>query len=268
VVPAIIILALWVALLAPGVVKWLRSHTPSTSIASFHRELQGLEHTGPKIVEPAYRLEDEDQRLTERVDEPPTVRAPRLVLLPTGATAKESTMGYEDRYQDRYQDRYEDPRRITGEEVYAQQGAWDDPWGRDEAAYEPETRANRTVRAPRYDEYDELDARDEAPVHALSATSARTRRTRILAGLGVAIVGTFVFGLLPDLSILWAVTLLSVAALVGYLVLMFYASNAGMYGNEPLARITPVARTVIPAYAERTYAYEEDWESERIAAAR
>jgi hypothetical protein len=263
VLPALIILALWVALLAPGVVKWLRNHKPSTSIASFHRQLRLLEHTGPKLVEPAYRLEGEDERLTEWEEPPPPERVPRLILLPTGETPKESTTMRHHR-QDRYEDVY-----VDDDEQLEQ--AWDDPWASGEAAYEPSTRSQRTVRAPRYDDYGYDDERyevEDEPLHVLTPARARARRARILWGLGAVIVASFVFGLLPGFGILWAVALLSVVALIGYLGLMFYAANAGLYGNDALEQLTPVARTVIAPYTERVSRYDDEWESDRVAAAR
>ncbi len=261
--PALIILALWVALLTPGAVKWFRTHRPSTSVASFHRQLRLLEHTGPKLVEPAYRLEGADERVTEWEEPPAPARTPRLVLLPTGETQKESTT-----MRHHHQDRYEDP---YGDDL-AHEPAWDDPWEPQDAAYEPATRSYRTVRAPRYDDYgydDEREIDDEPPVRVLTPARARSRRTRILWGLAGVTVATFILGLLPDLGILWAVSLLGVVALVGYLVLMFYASNAGLYGNDALERLTPIARTVIAPYHERVERYDDEgWESDRIAAAR
>lgn len=270
-VPALIILALWVALLAPGVVKWLRTHKPSTSVASFHRQLRLLEHTGPKLVEPAYRLEGEDRRVTEREEPPPPAPVPRLVLLPSGATPKEpTTMRHADRFQDRYEDPYEDPYAVDE----ADQRAWDDP--RAEPAPLHATRSQRTVRAPRHDDYDyddELEYEDEdVPVRVLTPARARTRRKRILIGLGAVAAATLVFGMLPGLGLLWAVTLVCVLALAGYLALMFYASNTGLYGNDALERLTPVARTVIAPYPDRSSRYDDEgddgWQSDRIAAAR
>jgi hypothetical protein len=266
VVPALLILALWVALLAPGVVKWFRNHKPSTSIASFHRQLRLLEHTGPKLVEPAYRLEGEDRRVTEWEEPAPPARTPRLVLLPSGATQKEPTTM---RHADRNQDRYEDP---YGTAVGVDPSAWDDPWDEPEPLHA--TRSYRTVRAPRYDEYeydDEFaDDDEDVQVPALSPAHAKSRRKRILIGLGATVAVTFVFGLVPGLGILWAVSLVCAVALAAYLALMFYASNAGLYGNDALDRLTPVARTVISPYPDRAARYDDDdgWESERIAAAR
>jgi hypothetical protein len=268
VLPALIILALWVALLTPGVVKWLRNHKPSTSIASFHRQLRLLEHTGPNLVEPAYRLEGEDERLTEWEEPPPPARVPRLVLLPTGETPKESTTMRHHR-QDRYEDRYED---LYANDDVAHEPAWDDPWAPGAAAYEPVTRSHRTVRTPRYDEYEyEHDASEDAPepMHVLTPARARSRRTRILWSLGGAIVASFIFGLLPGLGVLWAVSLLGLVALIGYLALMFYASNVGLYGNDGFEQLTPVARTVISPSTERASRYDDEgWQSDRVAAAR
>jgi hypothetical protein len=263
VVPALLILALWVALLAPGVVKWLRTHKPSTSIASFHRQLRLLEHTGPKIVEPAYRLEGEDRRVTEWEEPAPPVRAPRLVLLPSGATQKEPTTM---RHADLHQDRYEDP---YGEVDDVAPSPWDDGW--EEPAPRHAPRSYRTVRAPRYDEYDYEDEfeYEDAPLPALSPARAKTRRKRILVGLGAAVAATFILGLLPGFDLLWMVTLVCVLALAGYLALMFYASNIGLYGHDALDRLTPVARTVISPYTDRAPRYDDDgWESDQIAAAR
>ncbi len=168
--------------------------------------------------------------------------------------------------QDRYEDAY------AYDDDLADEPAFDDQWAPAEAAYEPVTRSHRTVRTPRYDEYgydDEAYEVEDEPVHVLTPARARSRRTRILWGLGAATVASFVLGLLPGLGILWAVSLLGVVALVGYLALMFYASNAGLYGNDALERLTPVARTVISPYADRPPRYDdEEWAPDRVAAAR
>ncbi|HEY8081372.1 MAG TPA: hypothetical protein VIE15_04710 [Acidimicrobiales bacterium] len=265
-VPALIILTLWVALLAPGIIRWLRNHQPTTSIASFHRQLRLLEHSGPKIVEPANRLDDEERDPRWQAPRP---TPPTLVLVPTGPTDKESTMRYDDGY-----DEVPDDRLGRAEQ-------WsEDPWdvAEDRSAA---TRSYRTVRAPRYDAYEAADEDDyddygdydrSRPVPVLSPDRARTRRTRILYGLGGAIAGTFLVGLLPGMGVLWAVTLLSAIALVGYLGLMYYASNAGFYGQEQLTNAVPIARAVMPVYTDSDSpygtGYDDGWQSDRIAAAR
>ena len=288
---ALIILALWAALLAPGVVRWIRHHQPTTSIASFHRQLRGLEHTGPKIVEPAYRLDGEEEAATEREARPRPSSVPRLVLVTSGPTDKESTMRYDDRYVDPHDDGYDDD------------APWDEPWRSEDAAFEPVVRA-RTVRAPRYDEFDEFDEfDDEIPAtprgrHAradrhddvryarrgsvdvtvgLPPERAGMRRRRILVGLGIAIAATFILGLLPGLGLLWAGTFLVILAAVGYLGLMLYASNTGLYGAASESydtSLTPVARVVMPTFGDDAYDQfddeydEDDWGHGQVAAAR
>jgi hypothetical protein len=102
----------------------------------------------------------------------------------------------------------------------------------------------------------------------LSSDQARVRRTRIIAGLAVAIAGTFFIGLLSGITVLWALTVLSVVALGCFLALMYYASNTGMYGQGGYASITPVARAVVPIETGYAEDYDDGWESDRFAAAR
>jgi hypothetical protein len=243
---ALIIIALWVAILAPGVVRWVREHQPTTSIASFHRQLRLLEGSGPKLVEPAYRLGGGEPAPSTWEAPVPERPAPRLTLVPTGATDKEPQMRYDDHYED-------------------------DEWDQWEETHAP-AHARRTVRVPSaYDELDD-DYRPSRRSHdvVLSPDGARVRRTRILVGIGGTIGATFLLGLLPGMTFLWAVTLLAVVALVGYLGLMFYAANSGLYGNESVQQPTRIARVVVPTHDEYDdYAMDDDgWDTGRVAAAR
>jgi hypothetical protein len=266
VVPALVILVLWTALLGPGIARWLRQHRPTTSIASFHRQLRGLEHSGPKLVEPAYRLGGTERSEIERHEPRRAPQRPRLVLLGSGVTEKEHPMAYDGRYDDEFAEPLASTRYEAGLD-----DAWDDPWS---AGFEPEvefvhedppTRAHRTVRAPRATDYDERPRAHRRTDRGLTPDRARARRARIVLGLGVAIVGTFLLGLVPGLTILWSLTVLGVVALAAYLGLMYYASNAGLYGGA--IERTPVARVVIPAFRDDGYD-DEGWEDDRIAAAR
>jgi hypothetical protein len=268
VVPALVILALWAALLGPGFARWLRQHRPTTSVASFHRQLRGLEHSGPRLVEPAHRLGGTDWSENESHDPRREPERPQLVLLRTGATEKESTM----RYDDRYDQGYDEPRATT-RQVAPLDDPWDDPWRDpfDDESFEdprvdPPTRAYRTVRAPKVHEY-AAGAAHARHTPALTRDGARVRRTRILVALGAAIVGSFALGLVPGLTILWALTVLGVVALAAYLGLMYYASNIGLYGTTAVR--TPVARVIVPAFRDDAYSLDdEDWADDRIAAAR
>jgi hypothetical protein len=267
VVPALVILALWTALLGPGVARWLRQHRPTTSIASFHRQLRGLEHSGPRMA-PAYGFGGTERSDYENYEQRREPERPKLVLLRSGATEKEPTM----RDDGRYDDEYAEPRATTRRGV-ARADVWDDPWSDpfEDASFEdprvdPPTRAYRTVRAPVAQDY--VDDEPHTPRHAptLSRDRARVRRSRILVALGAAIVGTFLLGLVPGLTILWALTVLGVVALAAYLGLMYYASNTGLYGAT-VSR-TPVARVVMPAFRDDQYGVDDDdWAEDRIAAA-
>lgn len=272
-VPALVILALWTALLGPGAARWLRGRRPTTSIASFHRQLRKLERSGPKLVEPAHRLEEERRSETEQEQRQPQER-PQLVLLRTGATEKEHTMSYDGRYDDDYVEPAGRHRRGASHArpEAAREVSWDDGFDEPELLVErrdPPTRAYRTVRAPRPDEFeDDLDDERGHLAVTLSPARAKARRSRILLGLAGVIAGSLLLGLVTGLTMLFAVTVLGVVGLAAYLMLMYYASNVGLYGGATEKR-TPVARVVLPAYRADPYELDDEgWETERIAAAR
>lgn len=56
----LILVVLWIAVLTPRLVRHFREGRSQYSIESFHEQLHLLERTGPKLVEPAYRLEVPD----------------------------------------------------------------------------------------------------------------------------------------------------------------------------------------------------------------
>ncbi len=58
----LVLVLLWVVVLTPRVVRRFREGSSQSSIESFHEQLHLLERTGPKLVQPAYRLEDPDAR--------------------------------------------------------------------------------------------------------------------------------------------------------------------------------------------------------------
>lgn len=274
--PALIILALWVALLTPGVVRWLREHRQSGSIALFHRQLRLLEVSGPKLLAAAHHPGGDGQgdQTTRRARE-----RPQLVLLRTGANDKEHLMRYDGRDdRPRIEPRATPAARSRGRHLLVEE-PYDEPWLDDdlEAAPMPATRAHRAVRAPAYDPFEEEDegldegvAPPRAPRvarrqhRAMTASRARTRRTRVLGALSATIAVSFLLGLVPELTILWVLTVLGVIALGMYLGLMYYASSTGMYGATEQRR--PVARAVVPALPEAHD--DEEWAPEYYAAAR
>lgn len=243
--PALIILALWVVLLAPGVARWCREHQPTTSIASFHRQLRLLEHAGPKIVEPAYRLGGAGAPWMGRRAVDPPAPPPRLVLLSSAASVKEPTMRYDDRYEDRY------AAHAPDQFVDAY-----DEWGAEPAT--PATRgrhAAMSYRETTMHRFSDFDAYDEGAL-AMSPERARARRRIILISLGGATLATAVLGFIPDLSMLWVLTVLGAIATAAYVGLMYYAANIGWYSKASYPAATPVARVVVPA----TFTAEDDYD--------
>jgi hypothetical protein len=53
----LVLVVLWVAVLTPRLVRHFQQGRSNSSIDSFHEQLHLLERAGPKLVEPAYRLE-------------------------------------------------------------------------------------------------------------------------------------------------------------------------------------------------------------------
>jgi hypothetical protein len=72
----VLVAVLWVAVLAPSVVRRIRERGGVGSVDHFHHQLELLEHAGPKLVTPAYRLRSNGSGKAT----PPSSR-PKLVLL-------------------------------------------------------------------------------------------------------------------------------------------------------------------------------------------
>jgi hypothetical protein len=52
----VLVAVAWIVVLAPGLLRRIRDRDKAGSIDHFHHQLQLLEHAGPKLVSPAYRL--------------------------------------------------------------------------------------------------------------------------------------------------------------------------------------------------------------------
>jgi hypothetical protein len=90
VIVLILVAILWIAVLVPSVISKLSERRSAGSIDHFHRRLDLLQRTGPKLVQPAYRLTG-----TESVpmSDQPVVRVtsevgvrPNLMLVPLADT--------------------------------------------------------------------------------------------------------------------------------------------------------------------------------------
>jgi hypothetical protein len=72
-----LVAVLWIVVLAPGALRRFGARQGGGSIDHFHRELQLLEHAGPKMVKPAYRLHGSPPMHASDA----SLSRPRLVLL-------------------------------------------------------------------------------------------------------------------------------------------------------------------------------------------
>jgi len=90
VIVLVLIALLWIAVLVPMVVAKLRERRSALAIGEFHHRLDLLERTGPKLVEPAYRLASSDGGPAVDpivVAAPPPVHRPSLRLVPPPGAA-------------------------------------------------------------------------------------------------------------------------------------------------------------------------------------
>jgi len=85
VIVLILVAVLWIAVLVPSVFSKLSERRSAGSIDHFHERLDLLERTGPKLVEPAFRLTGTESAGTGgsvHVAMPQSAARPNLVLMP------------------------------------------------------------------------------------------------------------------------------------------------------------------------------------------
>ena len=187
-----VLVIMWGVVLAPGIIRRIRTSTSERSISSFHHSLDLLESAAPKYVAPAYRLAGANSgslSVPELVPMAPTASIqprPHLVLLRPPGQGGVATM------PDRY-DRYE-----SSDSRYEDDAYFDD--------YAPEPRT-------------------EYPVDGYARREAALRRRNILFGLVAAVVVTGIGGFM--ISTLWMATVLSFILLIAYVGLMAWAATRG-----------------------------------------
>jgi hypothetical protein len=99
----VILVVLWGVVLTPTVLRRFKGSEGHQSIDSFHHSLHLLERSGPKIVQPAYRLSSPSS-----ISTPTTQPRPRLVLLrPLGQGEEEPMFDRETEVFDDDGERYE-----------------------------------------------------------------------------------------------------------------------------------------------------------------
>jgi len=180
----VLVVVLWIAVLAPGAWRRQSERRGSGSIDHFHHQLETLEHAGPKLVNPAYRLhtavpggggfETSGSIGTDH-------SRPKLVLL-----------------------------RPTDDEGMA------DVDDSDGCHYE----RVGTLSAP---EPPELCVAPQAELAAYRRQQARWRCTVLLRGLVGTVVVTAIIGAVPGLRMAWIFTGISGLAALGLIALIGYA---------------------------------------------
>jgi hypothetical protein len=201
VIVLILVAVLWIAVLVPTAVSKLRERRSAGSIGRFHDRLDLLERTGPKLVEPAYRLTGTDWSRPRSdpmvvVTPPPPPARPNLTLVPSPVDDLEG-------YQEEHEIGIEADGETEGEYEYV-----------DELVLDAEITELRFVEEP------DEDVVEPAPVdrRVLAAMkrrrAARRRRRDIFGALCGLTALCGLLGLVPDLRGAWY----AAGALLGLLV--------------------------------------------------
>lgn len=186
----ILVAALWIAVLSPGVYKRLTQRRSVESIEHFHHQLHLLGRTGPKIVAPAYRLETAEPNRTLAQNGGTlaltTPNTPNLVLLTS-------------------------PSRSDG------------------LSSNTMSATSNTMSATSPDSGLHV-ARYHAPIGKDSARqqTLRNRRRNAVGILIGTLVFTGLLGTVRELRPIWIVTAITAALLLGYLGLAAYAKQLVM----------------------------------------
>jgi hypothetical protein len=175
----VLVVILWIVVLVPSAWRRRAERQGAGSIDHFHHQLQLLEHAGPKLVAPAYRLHTaipgggSDETF---VPAPVDSSRPKLVLLrPTDNEASSDVDGIDGCHYERV-----GVLGAAGQPVYTS------------------------------------ETRSELAAHCRQ--QARFRCTLLLRCLIAVVVSTAILGMLPSLRLAWiftAVTGLAALALVG-----------------------------------------------------
>jgi hypothetical protein len=208
VIVLILVAILWIAVLVPTIVSRLRERRSAGSIGRFHQRLDLLERTGPKLVDPAYRLTGTGQSLPRSdpmivVSPPPPPVRPTLTLVPPP----------------------DDDGEVQDEEHY--------PFI-DEVAMESETTEFSFVEEDVVYPHPGIGRRELA---AMNRRRAARRRRRNIFGSLCALTALFgLLGLAPALRISWYLAGACFGLLAAFIGLAFYGQRVEAE-RDHLARI-------------------------------
>ncbi len=193
----ILVAVLWIAVLVPSVIAKIRERRSAGSIGRFHQRLDLLERTGPKLVEPAYRLTGTDgNRLAGDpvvVAAPPPLR-PTLTLLPPPG---DGLRGDDPRLEDWAFEGAGDLMDSVAEQFDGPLGGLDDDMGVPEREL-----AMRSRRL-----------------------AARRRRRNVFGMLCAVGAFTGIIGIAPSMRAAWYICAISVCLLVAFVALAAYVQR-------------------------------------------
>jgi len=218
----VLVVVLWIIVLAPSALRRIAERRGAGSIDHFHHQLQLLEHAGPKLVAPAYRLHT-------------AVPGGRSVASPVPEVVSDR------------------PKLFLLRPVDDEQSA--DIDGGDGAHYE----RVGVLEAP---EPLPCPGSTPAHLAAERREMARHRCTLILRLLVTATISTGMLGMLPATRLAWICTGIFGAASLGLLALIGYARElAAQRAHRPAQRThwSPVdyERDDVEEYGEDTGQYGE-----------
>jgi hypothetical protein len=210
----VLVVILWLLVLAPSLYRRFSERDSVGSIDHFHHQLNLLEHAGPKLVSPAYRLHSAvPGGSVDRAGEadPPMYRGKLVLLRPVD---DEEHADIDD----------------VGGAHYERVGVLDPP--------EPPT----------------VPGQSRGELQAYRRQQARRRRSSILLVLAGLTITTGILGMLPALHLAWVLTALSAIALVAMVGLIAYASElqaqAPRLARSPLGAGGGEEREAVEAYEE------------------
>ena len=236
-VVVLILAVLWAVVLGPPVVRRLMERRSVESIDSFHHSLHLLERTGPKIIQPAYRLDVAPGMALAGANGAPTGNGrPNLVLLK--AIDGQSPQGDAEAVVD----------EASGE-CYERLGA-------------PLATLAADASRPTLAERD----------GAYRMERNRRRRRDIVLGLVGAATVTGLLGIVHSLHLLWVLTVLSAIALLAYGALFRYArAMSGTGRARRPASPSRSRRTPDPAWEDVAGAevgrFADAWDRRELAMA-
>lgn len=205
----LILVALWAVVLTPALLKKWLDRRSTVSIETFHQQLHLLERAGPKLVDPAYRLE----------------------TAPSGAGLAVGQSGYPA-----VSSRPSRPNLVLLKPVSDGDAR---PGGTDDVVDSSSGEHFRRVGSPLVDDDDPSRRLAAARIEELRRHQAQRRRRDLVLGLASTLVITGLLGL--AVPMFWVLTGLAAVALGGYVGLAAYAQlleaerSSRRYGRTGLA---------------------------------